>query len=261
MIKKSICKSLVWIFPIVILFTAANVNAANLNIIKENSIQESSKKGNSTAANVSTTTLDINKRSLKPGIPVEYTNIWSWALAISTVANYFQNVIFAECQVLAEYGFRNGGSGLCCGVPQECIVAGKSYEMEDVLENVFKIPTHHEEGVVTLDTIAAEIAAGRPLIAVLRKTGEKDHPVVVYGYERPGKVSVFDTLYGSYEVKYDKLLKDWQYGQWKKTLTFSAKRADSPGCKRVLDQVTIQVPCATAQKCNQLNLRTRYECN
>lgn len=215
-----------------------------------------------TTSNTIAMDLSIQRKSIDVNISYQHKPVWCWAATIAMVAQWLQRVDIDDCQVLAEYDMRLGGRGLCCLQAPECIRTGQSYEMENILENIFNVSTIHNDSPVDFDTIASEIDAGRPLIAALHHA-RGGHVVVISGYQQPNRVKVLDPINGTNTITYDTFVNNWQYGQWVETFTFSTDRADSPRCRRELEPITLIVPgpCPPYWLCSQDAVRPRLVCD
>lgn len=172
------------------------------------------------------------------------TLVWCWAATIAMVVEYTKQFDLEDCAVLSEYDMQLGGWGLCCMQDISCNRTGETWEMEDILEKIFKIQCSYRRSAIPYHEIVDEIDAQRPLIAGLRKLGG-GHVVVISGYQYPSNVIVLDPLNGREIIPYATLKANWRYGIWSDTFTFSTNRSDGPSCRFVLETIRPTVPCWT----------------
>jgi len=123
----------------------------------------------------------------------QQTDVWCWAAVSEMVLGYYGRPV-AQCQILSAWYQAD-----CCTFALSCRTTAP---LQVIQQTLFAGGGLRSEitGPLSFPALAAEIDAGRPVIAAYR--GVSGHVVVMYGYDPNGFVYIHDPLYGSHRVPY-----------------------------------------------------------
>lgn len=123
----------------------------------------------------------------------QQTDVWCWAAVSEMVLGYYGRPI-EQCQILTGWFQAD-----CCRLFLACRTTAPLQVIQQTLLAVGGLRSD-VTGPLTFQALAAEIDAGRPVIAAY--AGTAGHVVVMYGYEPNGFVYIHDPLFGSFKVPY-----------------------------------------------------------
>lgn len=148
---------------------------------------------------------------------------WCWAAIGAAIAGYYRgSAPTQEAVASALLGFdcsswaADGALGARCDVPA----------MLDEVLSALDCFSHWSPGRPTLDRLAAEIGAGRPLAVAIDWRGGGGHYAVVLGcHPERGEIDVADPLHGPSVQRYASFPRDYRGGgYWRGTYWTAAPR-------------------------------------
>ncbi len=186
-------------------------------------------------------------RELNINFHRQNTNVWCWAATIAMMVEYVTGKSIEDCEVLSEYDRSLGGFGACCHGDSRCVRTGNENEIAHILGNLFGVQGRFIPYPPSFQDIKRSIDNNHPLIATLRQQMGGGHVVVVSGYRNHNQVVVLDPMNGKYTVDYQKLMSNFQYGNWTGSFLITPENSNSHRNSRPMPRPRPQRPRIASQ--------------
>lgn len=163
---------------------SAQLNAGNFTVTDPNAVLTASLAISEDRAvaitQASPLAASSHSASLTFGMQMQMQTNWSWAAVACSVAAYYKSSTNTQCNLACQVLGRSD----CCSPQSAIAVCNRPYSMPLALQAVSHLDTVVPANI-SMNRIAAEIDAGRPVIAELEwMSGSILHPVVITGYDR-----------------------------------------------------------------------------